>query len=192
MGFSGSYFATCDLLKLNVMPPEASKILVLETDRLLLRKLSVEDAEFIVELVNEPAWLRFIGDKGVRTVEDARNYITQGPVASYDRFGFGLYLTELKDSGTPIGICGLVKRETLEHPDIGFAFLPRFWRNGYAFESASAVLELAKTTLGLTRILAITTPDNYSSIRVLEKLGLSFEEMVSFSEEELKLFAINC
>lgn len=166
---------------------------VLETDRLVLRKLSVDDAEFIFELVNEPSWLRFIGDKGVRTIEDARNYILQGPMASYERFGFGLYLTELKDSGVPIGICGLVKRDALEFADIGFAFLPKFWGKGYAYESARAVLGFAKTNLGLNRILAITNPDNHSSIRLLEKVGLSFEELVKFSEtgEELKLFAVS-
>jgi len=165
---------------------------LLETDRLVLRKLSVDDAEFILELVNEPSWLRFIGDKGVRTLDDARNYILQGPIASYERFGFGLYLTELKDSGIPIGICGLVKREALEHADIGFAFLPKFWGKGYAYESASAVLGFAKDDLGLNRILAITNPDNHSSIKLLEKVGMSFEELVRFSEteEELKLFAI--
>ena len=166
---------------------------VLETDRLVLRKLSVDDAQFILELVNEPSWLRFIGDKGVRTIDDARNYILQGPVASYERFGFGLYLTELKDSGIPIGICGLVKREALENPDIGFAFLPKFWGKGFAYESASAVLGFARTELGLNRILAITTPDNHSSIKLLERVGMSFEELVRFSEtgEELKLFAVS-
>ena len=167
---------------------------VLETDRLILRQLSTEDAEFILELVNEPSWMRFIGDKGIRTIDDASNYILKGPVASYERFGFGLYLTALKGSGIPIGICGLVKREDLEDPDIGFAFLPRFWGKGYAYESASAVLGFAKSAFGLNRILAITAPDNHSSIRVLEKLGLSFEQMVRFSEgdSELKLFALNC
>ncbi len=171
-----------------------SLLLVLETDRLFLRQLSTEDAEFILELVNEPSWLRFIGDKGVRTIDDACKYILQGPVASYERFGFGLYLTELKDSGKPIGICGLVKRESLADPDIGFAFLPGFWGKGYAFESAAAVLGFAKSAFGLNRILAITAPDNHSSIRLLAKLGLSFEQMVRFSEDnaELKLFALNC
>lgn len=176
------------------MRRKASIVLVIETDRLLLRQLSTVDAEFILELVNEPSWLRYIGDKGVRTIADARNYILQGPVASYERFGFGLYLTELKESGTPIGICGLVKRETLQDPDIGFAFLPRFWGKGYAYESASAVLGFAKSTLGLNRILAITAPDNHSSIKVLKKLGFGSEQMVRFSEEdsELKLFGRIC
>jgi RimJ/RimL family protein N-acetyltransferase len=164
---------------------------VLETARLILRWLSVEDAEFILRLLNEPSFVRFIGDKGVRTVDDARNYILRGPVDSYERFGFGLYLTELKDDGVPIGICGLLKRESLEDVDIGFAFLPQFWRKGYAFESSSAVMTYGRRVIGLNRIVAITSPENDASIKVLEKLGLSFERMIKLSEDEpeIKLFA---
>jgi RimJ/RimL family protein N-acetyltransferase len=164
---------------------------ILETDRLVLRELSVEDAAFILELVNEPSFLRFIGDKGVKTLEDARDYILNGPVASYKRFGFGLYLAELKSGGAPIGMCGLLKRDSLDDVDIGFAFLPAFWGKGYAFESASAVMDLGKSGFGLDRIVAITSPDNHSSIRVLEKLGMKLERMVRLSEvsQEIKLFA---
>ncbi|MGH9768025.1 MAG: GNAT family N-acetyltransferase [Blastocatellia bacterium] len=164
---------------------------VLETDRLNLRWLSTDDAEFILELLNEPSFLRFIGDKGVRTLEDARNYILNGPVDMYNRLGFGLYLTELKDGGVPIGICGLIKRDALEDVDIGFAFLPRFWGRGYAYESASAVMSYGKDVLGLNRIVAITSPDNYASAKLLEKLGLKFERMVRLSDdaEEVRLFA---
>lgn len=164
---------------------------VLETDRLILRRLSVEDADFILELVNEPSWVRFIGNRGVKTLADARDYILKGPVESYQRNGFGLYATELKENGTPIGICGLVKRESLEDVDIGFAFLSRFWGKGYAYESAQAVMAYGNNALGLSRIVAITTPENHSSIKVLEKLGLRFEQMVKGNEEgsELNLFA---
>lgn len=163
---------------------------VLETDRLVLRRLSIEDAAFILQLLNEPSFLRFIGDKGVRTLDDARQYILDGPMASYERFGFGLYLTLLKQNDVPIGICGLLKRETLKDVDLGFAFLPQFWRKGYAFESAAAVMAYGRTTLGLKRIVAITSPENDSSIKVLEKLGFGFEEMVRLSEDgpEVKLF----
>ena len=112
---------------------------VLETDRLILRWLSTDDAEFILELLNEPSFLQYIGDKGVRTLEDARNYILNGPVDMYARLGFGLYLTELKERGVPLGICGLLKRDGLEDVDIGFAFLPRFWAKGYAYESAAVL-----------------------------------------------------
>ncbi|MCJ7434388.1 MAG: GNAT family N-acetyltransferase [Anaerolineales bacterium] len=164
---------------------------VLETDRLVLRRLSIDDAEFILNLLNQPSFLQFIGDRDVRTLDDARSYILKGPVASYKRFGFGLYLTALKESGVPIGICGLVKRESLENVDIGFAFLPQFWSKGYAFESASAVMEYGKNALGLKRIVGVTSVDNHASIRVLEKLGLKFAKMVRLSadDRELKLFA---
>jgi RimJ/RimL family protein N-acetyltransferase len=163
---------------------------VLETERLVLRRLSIEDAEFILGLVNEPSFLRYIGDKGVRSLDDARDYISQGPVESYRRHGFGLWLTERKEDSVPIGICGLVKRDSLPDPDIGFAFLPSFWARGYAIESASAVLAHALEGLKLGRILAITAPDNRASIRVVEKLGLRFDRMIRLSEdgEELKLF----
>jgi RimJ/RimL family protein N-acetyltransferase len=164
---------------------------VLETDRLILRRLSVEDAPFILELVNEPSWLRFIGDRGVRNLEDARGYILKGPVEMYGRLGFGLYLAELKTDRVAIGLCGLIKREALTDVDIGFAFLPRFWGKGYAHEAAAAVMAYGQSAVGLQRLVAITSPDNYGSIKVLEKIGLKFERMIRMSEgeSELKLFA---
>ena len=164
----------------------------LETDRLRLRHLTLEDAGFILELVNEPAWLRFIGDRGVRTLEDARNYILTGPLESYQRFGFGLDVVELKADKSSIGICGLIKREALPDVDIGFALLPRYWGNGYALEAASAVLAWGQGELGLHRIVALTNPDNERSIRVLEKLGMRFEQLLWLSEDSpmLKLFAV--
>jgi RimJ/RimL family protein N-acetyltransferase len=164
---------------------------VLETDRLLLRKFSVDDAEFILELLNEPSFLQFIGDKGVRTLAEAREYILQGPVDSYERHGFGLYLTVLKEGAVPIGMCGLLKRESLADVDIGFAFLPRFWAKGYALESALAVKTFGLEVLGLKRIVAITSPDNEASIRLLEKIGLKYERMIKLSEEatEIRLYA---
>jgi len=163
---------------------------VLETDRLILRRLTTDDAEFILQLLNEPSFLRYIGDKGVRTLMDARDYILNGPVDMYNRSGFGLYLTELKEGNVPIGVCGLIKRDALEDVDIGFAFLPRFWAKGYAYESASAVMTYGKDVLGLKRIVAITSPDNHASARLLEKLGLQFERMILLSEntEEVRLF----
>ena len=164
---------------------------IIETERLTLCKLSTADAGFILDLLNQPSFIRYIGDRNVRTLEDAERYILNGPVASYERNGFGLYLTQLKESHIPIGMCGLIKRDTLEDVDIGFAFLPQFWLKGYAFESASAVLAYARNTLGIKKILGIATPDNTGSIRVLEKIGLKFEKMVKLSEDavELKLFA---
>jgi RimJ/RimL family protein N-acetyltransferase len=170
-----------------------STLKILETDRLILRLLSSEDAEFILRLLNEPSWLRFIGDKGIRTIEAARDYILKGPVEMYSRLGFGLYLVELKEEGVPIGICGLIKREALEDVDIGFAFLPAFWGKGYAYESASAVMEYGKRTFGLTRLAAVTSPDNYVSAGLLEKLGFNFERMIKLSDdsEEVRLFTID-
>src|SRR5215211_8957085 len=117
---------------------------VLETERLFLRQFTVDDAQFVLTLLNEPSFLRYIGDKKVRNIEDARQYVLNGPVASYERNGFGLYLVELKDSHTPIGMCGLIKREELPDPDIGFAFLPEFCNKGFAFEAATAVLHDAR------------------------------------------------
>jgi RimJ/RimL family protein N-acetyltransferase len=165
---------------------------VIETPRLLLRRLTTGDADFILELLNEPSFVRYIGDKGVRTREDACRYVLAGPVASYERFGFGLYRVELKETGEPIGICGLLKRETLEDVDLGFAFLPRFWSRGLAFESASAVLAHGQGAWGLKRVLAITSPDNEASIRLLAKLGFRFERMAQLSETspEVRLFAV--
>jgi len=166
---------------------------VLETDRLILRRLSTDDAEFILELLNEPSFLQFIGDKGVRTLEDARDYILNGPVDMYNRLGFGLYLTELKEAGASIGICGLIKRDGLEDVDIGFAFLPKFLAKGYAYEAANAVMVYGKAVLDLNRIVAITSPDNEASAKLLEKLGLRFERMILLSEgaEEVRLFVFD-
>src|SRR5262245_1614772 len=162
-------------------------MLVVETERLILRGLNAKDAAFILALLNEPSFLRFIGDKKVRTIQDAEQYIQNGPVASYERHGFGLCLVELKESHTPIGICGLLKRDDLPDPDIGFAFLPDFWNKGFAFEAANAVLQDARERLKLPRILAIVNPDNEASIKLLQKLGLSFERV----KDDVKVFAID-
>ncbi len=162
---------------------------VLETERLRLRLMEPDDAEFILALLNESSFLQYIGDKCVRSHEDARHYIMNGPVKSYEQHGYGLYLTELKDDGTPIGICGLIKRDTLDHADIGFALRPQFWSRGYAFESASAVMAYGKRELGLDRIVAVSSPGNEASVRVLAKLGMKFKRMVQLSEDnEVELF----
>lgn len=164
--------------------------MILETERLSLRKLSVGDAGFILRLLNEPSFLQNIGDKGVRKLEDARQYIVNGPMASYDKFGFGLFLVQEKTSGEPVGICGLLKRAELNDVDLGYALLPEFCSKGYAVESASGVMRLAKETFGLNRVVAITSPNNEPSIRVLEKLGFVFVGMIQLSPDsnELKLF----
>jgi [ribosomal protein S5]-alanine N-acetyltransferase len=151
---------------------------ILETERLVLRELTPADAPFILELLNEPAYHRYIGDKGVRDLAGAEKYLREGPMASYARNGFGLWLVSLKD-GTPIGMCGPIRRDTLEHPDLGFALLARFAGQGYAHEAASAVLAHARSVLKLGAILAITAPENPPSIKLLGKLGFRFERMIA-------------
>jgi len=146
--------------------------------------LTIDDAPFIFELVNDESWLRFIGDRGVQTLADAQRYILNGPVEMYTRFGFGLWLVETRDGNTPIGICGLIKRESLDDVDLGFAFLPGYRGKGYAFEAASAALIYGKTALGLERIVAITTPDNHRSAKLLVKLGFRFDRMIQFNNSK--------
>ncbi len=167
-------------------------MIVLETDRLVLRHLTLNDAPFIVELLNEPSFLRFIGDRGVRNLQTARQYLLKGPIASYEKHGFGLNLLFLKDSGDPIGICGLLKRETLPDVDVGFALLPAHWGKGYASESAAAMLTHGRQAFGLERIVAITSPDNLASVGVLQKIGLKFERLTRLGDDprEVRLFGI--
>ena len=151
---------------------------VLETERLILRRIATDDAEVILELLNEPAFIRFVADRQVRTTAQAAEFIAAKMLPSYAEFGFGFYLVELKESRIPVGICGLIKRETLDDVDVGFSILERFWRNGYAYEAAQAVMEYGKRVLGLPRIVGVTAPDNESSTKLLEKLGLRFEKMI--------------
>ena len=167
--------------------------IVLETDRLILRHFTEEDASFMLELLNTEGWLTFIGDRNVKTEEDARRYLRIGPLLSYEQYGFGMWLVELKSKQAPIGICGILKRKTLEHPDIGFAFLPEFGGKGYAFEAASATLAFAKNTLHLPNILAITVPHNQASISLLEKIGLKYQQTIDHADtgEKLLLYSTN-
>ena len=166
---------------------------ILETERLILRQLTTDDAEFIFELLNDPSWIQNIGDRNIRNLDDACAYIVNGPVASYAKNGFGLWLVELKETKESIGMCGLIRRDTLEDIDIGYALLPRFWGQGYAIEAARAAKDYAKDVVGLKRLVAIVDPANEGSIRVLEKLGLRYEKMVRLSADDidLKLFAID-
>ncbi len=165
--------------------------MTLRTARLRLREIAAGDAPFILTLLNEPSFIHYIGDRGVRTLDDARAYIANGPVANYAQHGFGLYLVELAADGTPIGICGILRRDALPDPDLGFAFVPAFWKQGYAFEAAGAIQAHAHVTLGIRRLLAVTNPSNDPSIRLLEKLGFRFEGMTRLTDggAELKLFA---
>ncbi len=164
---------------------------VLETERLALRWLTPDDAGFILGLLNEPSWLRFIGDKGVRTLEDARGYIARGPGEMYARLGFGLFLTERKADGVALGLCGLIKRDSLDDVDVGYAFLPAYWGQGYAREAARAVTEWGFTARGLDRIVAITLPDNAPSIALLESIGFELERAMKLPGDgaEVALYA---
>jgi len=162
---------------------------VVETERLALREFTADDADFVLRIVNEPSFLRYIGDRGVRNLDDARKYIAEGPVAGYARQGHGLMRVDRKSDGVSLGMCGLLKREGLPEPDIGFSFFPEYWSQGYALEAASAVIRHARETLRIGQILAITTRDNASSMRLLEKLGFRFERMIALGNEELRLFA---
>jgi RimJ/RimL family protein N-acetyltransferase len=170
-----------------------ARTIVRETERLRLRLFSKADAPFIFDLVNQPSFIQNIGDRGVRTLSDAEGYIETGPVASYARNGFGLWLVELKESGESVGMCGLIQREGLEDVDVGYAFLPQFWGKGYAIEAVQGVLTHAKNIVRLSRVVAIVDPENRGSIRVLEKAGFRFTKMIRLSADdiELKLFALD-
>jgi len=161
---------------------------ILETERLRLRTFTIADAAFVLELLNTPSWLQFIGDRGIRTLEQAQSYLANGPIMSYATYGFGLYLVELKETGNAIGMCGLLKRNYLEHMDIGYALLPQYEGQGYAHEIAAATLNYAFTKLHLMHLAAITDTRNVRSVKLLEKLGFQFKELITIEEKDLNLF----
>ncbi|HTU67752.1 MAG TPA: GNAT family N-acetyltransferase [Steroidobacteraceae bacterium] len=164
----------------------------LETPRLSLRRLVFDDAPFLVGLLNQPSFIRNIGDRGVRNADDAHRYLREGPMAMYDRYGFGLWLVSRRDDGAPIGMCGLLKRDILPDADIGYAFVPEVWGQGYAFEAAQATLEHGVRKFGLKRLIGVVSDHNAASIRVLEKLGLRFERLFAMraDEPEVLLYSI--
>lgn len=166
---------------------------ILQTERLLLRQFNINDVDFIIQLLNSPGWIKNIGDRNIKTAVQAKNYLLNGPVQSYQLHGFGLSLVLLKDTNTPIGMCGLIKRDNLPHVDMGFAFLPAYTGKGYCYEMASATLAYAKNNFKLPRIIAITLPTNISSINVLKKVGMKFEKKIILpgDTEELELYGIN-
>lgn len=162
---------------------------MLETERLQIKKYTINDAPFLYKLLNSEGWIKNIGDKHIDSVEDAQNYLERFYLSSYSKQGFGPYLVTLKD-GTPIGSCGLYKRDSLEYPDIGFAFLSEFANQGYAFEAATAVMQFASETLDLKTVVGITLPKNLPSIKLLKKLGLLEVGTYNFEDgEELLLFS---
>jgi ribosomal-protein-alanine N-acetyltransferase len=164
---------------------------MIETPRLHLRPFMLDDALFVLHLLNEPSFLQHIGDKGVRDLEGARGYLSNGPIASYARHGHGLMAVVLKETGEPMGMCGLLKRDNLDHPDLGYAFLPEFWSKGHAMEAAAATLEHGAGVLGFRTILAIVSQGNAASIRLLEKLGFAFVRLEAMhpDEPEVALYA---
>ncbi|WP_345163982.1 GNAT family N-acetyltransferase [Nibribacter koreensis] len=163
---------------------------ILETNRLTLHHLSLDDAPFMVELLNDPAWLQYIGDRNVKTLDQARFYLENGPLKSYRDLGFGPYLVRLKENNMPIGTCGLLKRDVLPAPDIGYAFMPDHRGKGYALEAAQGTLLYGRETLGMHTVYAYTTPNNEKSGKLLEKLGFTFERIFHWPEtaEALKLY----
>jgi RimJ/RimL family protein N-acetyltransferase len=164
--------------------------LILETERLLLREFTIDDSEFILTLVNSPDWIKFIGHFDIKTNEQAKDYLLNGPLKSYEVNGFGLSNVILKDKNLSIGMCGIIKRAHLDYPDIGFAFLPAFTGKGFGFEIASATMQYAQEYLKLKKILAITVPGNTASIKLLEKIGMTFSNRFYFpgKDEELLLY----
>ncbi len=158
-----------------------------------MREITADDGEFILDLLNQPSFIKHIGDRNVRTVEAAREYVESRFRASYEKYGYGLWLVELKLENAPIGINGFVKRDSLPDADIGFAFLPQFEKRGLAFETAQAVMNYGKNDLKFERVLAVTSQDNENSGRLLEKLGFRFEKLIEHphSVEKLKLFSFD-
>jgi RimJ/RimL family protein N-acetyltransferase len=159
-------------------------MMIVETPRLRIRELTIDDAEFVFRLVNEPSFLANIGDKGVRNLEDAKQFILKSPWTCQEKQGHGQFLVELKEGGDPVGVCGLLYREALDVTDVGFAILPQYWRRGIAYEAASAVLEYGHSTLGIDTIVGLTSEDNLASIGVLEKLGMNFEKIVKMADDD--------
>lgn len=166
-------------------------MVIVETPRLRIRHLTAADAAFTCKLLNEPSFIENIADRGVRSEIDAMHYLADGPIKSYQQHGYGLFLVEECTSQAPIGFCGLLFRDHLQETDIGFAFIPQFWGQGYAFEAASAVLHFGYSSLKLKRIVGLTSAGNMSSIKLLNRLGLRFEKMVKMlpSEEYVQLYS---
>lgn len=170
----------------------ASAMVVLETERLSLREVVPGDAPFMLELLNSPGFLENIGDRGVRDEEQARAYIAERVLASYREHGFGMWLAVQKSDGAPVGLAGLVRRDGLDVPDVGYAFVQRVWGQGYAREAAAAVLAYAQGALGITKLAAITTPENFASMAVLRKIGFTFQGMIQLPgiERESTYFTV--
>jgi len=162
-------------------------LIILKTKRLFLRRLVRDDAEFILHQLNEPSWLKFIGDKNVYSLNDAKKYIELAPMTMYERYGFGLFLVCAKETSIPLGLCGLMKRDNLDDADLGYAFLPEFWKQGFALEAVESMIDYAKNTHKLSRILALSKSSNTASIKLLNKVGFLFDRDLKLKEDEDKL-----
>lgn len=160
---------------------------ILETERLKLRKCVSTDTDFIIELVNTPGWIRYIGDRNIHTQKDALNYLVKGPLLGYEQYGYGLSIVETKDEQIPIGLCGLLKRTYLDHPDIGYAYLPAFMGKGYALEMATAIVSYSHTVFSIKEIQAITLEENIRSIHLLEKIGMQFIKRITLPDTTIPL-----
>jgi len=159
-----------------------------ESIRLIIRKFNLNDAKFILRLLNDKSFIKGIGDKKIKSIDDAMTYLTKGPIESYEKNGFGLYMVQLKESNEPIGMCGLLKRDELEFPDLGYAFLPDFFGKGYAYESAKLILREAIDNGVARNISAVTFPDNIRSNRLLQKLGFDFVRCIKLYGKENNLY----
>jgi len=158
--------------------------MIVETKRLIIRKITIEDAVFILRLVNEPSFASNIGDKGLKNLHDAERFILEGYWTNQECPGHGMFLVELKDEGVSIGGCGLLYRKNLDVTDIGFAFLPEYWNRGFAYEAAEAILKYGRSDLGIAKIVGLTTEDNFGSINLLKKLGMDFEKTVKMFDDD--------
>ena len=163
-------------------------MIVAKTERLIITKFTVDDAPFFIALINTPKFKKFIGDRKINTIQKAQQHIKEGQLKNYAELGYGFYKLLLKsENNIPIGTCGLTKREQLELPDIGFAMLPEFEGKGFGLESSKAIIKLATETLKIKKIGAITAPNNAASIKLIEKLGLTYEKKVKPFEDDLEL-----
>jgi len=165
---------------------------IAETSRLVIRQLSSADAAFVLALTNEPSTIENIGDRGLRSVADAQRFISTGPWTQHQKPGYGQFAIELKQSGELIGVCGILYRIKLDLTDVGFALMPQYWRQGFAFEAVSAVMDYGHGVLGIGNIVGLTSQTNVASINLLKKLGMRFETMVSMSDdgvEDIRVYA---
>jgi [ribosomal protein S5]-alanine N-acetyltransferase len=168
-----------------------SNKIILNTNRLILREADPSDSQFFYELLNSPKWLKYIGDRGIKTLMNAEDYINDKLINSYKTNGFGLYVYELLESNKPIGICGFIKRDYLDSEDIGFALLPEYERKGYTYEISIAVLDYGEKNLSINKVYAITSKDNLASQELLKKLGFNFKSYVNEpdTDEELLIYS---